>query len=86
MNELAQNPQLHKHIVSHSDLVIGMRVQDDDGNIGTVKECEDIHNIFVYYDNGGSGLHCLVEGCIETKTINGKLIEIPQYDPLYHCG
>ena len=54
MNELTQNTQLHKHIVSHSNLVIGMRVQDDEGNVGTVKECEDIHNVFVEYDNGGS--------------------------------
>jgi len=79
-------PQLHLHIVSHSNLVIGMKVQDGEGNVGTVKECEDIHNVFVEYDNGGSGLHCLVEGCIETTTINGQLVEMPHYDPLYYCG
>ena len=79
-------PQLHLHIVSHSNLVIGMRVMDDEGNVGTVKECEDIHNVFVEYDNGGSGLHCLIEECIETTTINSQLVEMPHYDPLYYCG
>ena len=86
MSELAQNPQLHKHIVSHSILVNGMRVQDGEGNVGTVKECEDIHNVFVEYDNGGSGFHCLVEGCTDTTTINDEQFEIPHYDPLYYCG
>ena len=69
-------------IVNLNNLVNGMRVQDGEGNIGTVKECGDIHNVFVKYDNGGSGLHCLIEGCIETKTINDQLVEISHYDPL----
>ena len=72
-------------IVNLNNLVNGMRVQDGEGNIGTVKECEDLHNVFVKYDNGGSGLHCLIEGCIETKTINDQLVEISHYDPLYYC-
>ena len=66
--------------VSHSNLTVGMRVKDREGNIGTVKECDDIHNVFVEYDNGGSGLHCLVEGCIETTTVNDQLVEIPHCD------
>lgn len=86
MIEEQQKNQLHLHIVSHSNLVNGMRVHNAEGDVGTVKECEDIHNVFVEYDNGGSGLHCLVEGCIETTTINGQLVEIPHYDPLYYCG
>ena len=86
MIEEPLKPQLHLHIVSHSNLVIGMRVQDNEGNVGIVKECEDIHNVLVEYDNGGSGLHCLVEGCADTKTINDEQFEIPYYDPLYYCG
>ena len=86
MIEEPQKPQLHLHIVSQNNLFIGMRVQDNECNVGTVKECEDIHNVFVEYDNGGSGLHCLVEGCIETTTINGELVEMLHYDPLYYCG
>ena len=57
-----QEPQkqaLNIPVVSHSNLTVGMRVKDREGNIGTVKECDDIHNVFVEYDNGGSGLHCL---------------------------
>jgi hypothetical protein len=68
-------------IVSHSDLVIGMRITDNDGNVGIVKDCDDLHNVFVEYDNGGSGFHCLIEECIETTS---KLVDIPQYDHLYY--
>ena len=33
----------------------GDRVIDDDGCVGTVIRATDPHNIFVEYDNGGSG-------------------------------
>lgn len=85
--DLPQNPQLHLHIVSHSNLVIGMRVQDNEGNVGTIKHYdEELHNVFVDYDNGGSGLHCLNEGCKEPHEVNGHKFEIEQYDPLYYFG
>ena len=82
---MKQNSQLNKHIIDYNNLVIGMHVQDNDGDTGIIKECKDIHNVLVEYDNGGSGLHCLVEECIETTTINGQLVEISQYSPLYYC-
>lgn len=75
---------MSKKIINYSDLYIGMMVADDEGNIGVVKNHKDIHNIVVEYNNGGSGLHCLVKDCCDTKTINGEKIEIPLYDPLYY--
>ena len=47
----------------YADIQKGMKVIDNDGDIGIVTECEDAHNIMVEYENGGKGLHCLVEGC-----------------------
>lgn len=38
-------------------------VMDNDGNTGMVIEAGDIHNILVQFDNGGSGLYCMVESC-----------------------
>jgi len=32
---------------------------------GTVKKMDDIHNVFVEYENGGSGLYCLDSNCDE---------------------
>lgn len=74
---------LKEPIKSLLELYIGMRVQDDEGNIGTVKECYDIHNIFVKFDNGGTGLYCLIEGCADNIRINDEDIAIPYYTPLY---
>jgi len=70
-------------IKSLLELYIGMRVEDDEGNVGTVKECHDIHNIFVEFDNGGTGLHCLIEGCADNIRINDEDVAIPYYTPLY---
>lgn len=56
-------------------LKIGMKVIDNDKNIGTITEIEDIHNVFVEYDNGGFGCHCFVEGCLDNL--------VPYYDPLF---
>lgn len=75
---------LGKPIKSLLELYIGMRVQDNEGNIGTVKECDDIHNIFVEFDNGGTGLHCLIEGCADNIRINDDDVAIPYYSPLYN--
>lgn len=39
------------------------RVIDDEGNIGTVTEVWDAHNVIVEFNNGGRGMHCQVPGC-----------------------
>ena len=44
---------------------VGGKVVDDDGYIGVVIEASDPHNIFVKYDNGGSGYYCIVPSCAE---------------------
>jgi hypothetical protein len=75
---------IHNHIINPSNLTIGMRVQNDEGNVGTVEGCEDIHNVYIKYDHGGYGLYCLVEGCIEEAIVNEHNVEIPHYDPLYY--
>lgn len=48
-----------------ADIKVGMKVMDEDGDIGTVKECSDIHNIFVVFDNeeSSTGFYCLEPGC-----------------------
>jgi hypothetical protein len=43
----------------------GMRVYDNDGNIGAIDKIIDAHNIHVKYDLGGSGLHCVDKNCKE---------------------
>lgn len=70
-------------LLDYKDIVVGMRVKNNERITGIIKECDNIHNIFVEYDNGGSGLYCLVKDCIETTIINEQVIEIPHYDPLY---
>jgi hypothetical protein len=59
--------------LTFENIEVGMRVIDQDDHIGTIKECEDIHNILVEYENGGSGFYCLDEKCEE-------------YDELYEYG
>ena len=56
------------------ELKKGMKVKDEDGNVGIITLCKDIHNISVKYTNseGGYGLYCIDPKC---KT--------PIYDPLY---
>jgi len=56
-----------------SELQVGMKVQDNDGNKGKITKCKDIHNIGVKFitGTGGYGFYCLDPEC-------------PQhYDPLY---
>ena len=87
MNNLPQMPHLHKTAVTRSNIKGGEKVIDNEGNIGTIKHYdEELHNVFVEYDNGGSGLHCLNEGCKEPHEVNGHKFEIEQYDPLYYFG
>lgn len=61
------------------DLRVGMKVVDEDPefSIGTVIECEDIHNVLVEYENGGSGLYCLKDDCYEEleHEIEGEIIK-----------
>ncbi len=44
-------------------LTKGDSVKDKDGNIGSIVNADDPHNIEVVYYTGGSGLYCMVEGC-----------------------
>lgn len=71
-------------LIDYKDIVIGMEVIDDDKQKGMVISCDNIHNIYVEFNNGGSGLYCLVKDCIETTIINEQEIEIPHYSPLYY--
>ena len=43
--------------------VVGDRVIDDDGNVGTITAADDLHNIYVELDGGGSGFYCLHPEC-----------------------
>lgn len=42
---------------------VGMRVIDEDGNIGTLISVDDPHNVDITYDRGGTRLICVVCGC-----------------------
>jgi len=39
---------------------------------GIVKEIDDIHNVFIEYEDGGSGLYCLDPSCDEFDPIEIK--------------
>lgn len=56
--------------VDIKDLHVGMNVIDDDNVTGEVRLCDDIHNVWVTYDKGGSDFYCLDEDCVD-------------YEPLY---
>ena len=45
------------------ELKVGMIVEDLWCERGKIIECDDPHNVFVQYDNGGSGLYCLDNDC-----------------------
>jgi len=78
---------LGKALVTRSNITGGRKVIDSEGNVGTIKNYdEELHNVFVEYDNGGSGFHCLNEGCTEPMEVNGYKFENEQYDPLYYFG
>jgi hypothetical protein len=51
--------------------IVGQTVIDEDGNIGTVVEVNDIHNIRIEYYQGSFGLYCLDPECLV------------EYSPLY---
>lgn len=58
-----KNSLTSKTLVTRSNITGGKKVIDNDGNIGIIKEWGDLHNVFVEYEGGGSGLHCIIEYC-----------------------
>ncbi len=78
---------LDKALVTKSNITGGRKVIDDEGNVGTIIHYDEaLHNVFVEYDNGGSGFHCLNEGCTEPMEMDWYKFENEQYDPLYYFG
>jgi len=70
-------------VLKFEELKVGMKVCNEEGEAVTVKECDDIHNVYVK-SRRVSALHCLVEGCTETIELEGyEPFESPQYDPLF---
>ena len=66
----------------YSDIKIGIKVMDEDGDIGTVKECDDPHNILVEFTNGGTALYCLVPNCEDgTNDLYAYYINLPEKCP-----
>lgn len=49
------------------EIKVGSKVIDSDGVVGTIKEVDDPHNIFVSYTKPfkGSGFYCMIEECEE---------------------
>ena len=48
----------------YNKLKVGDIVHDPDMEVhGIVREIEDIHNVFVEYNGGGSGLYCMDPAC-----------------------
>ena len=45
------------------ELSVGMRVEDWWTESGIVVECDDIHNVLIKFDNGGSSLYCMADDC-----------------------
>ena len=50
----------------YDGIFVGQKVIDEDGDKGTITEIENIYNIYVKYDNGGSGIYCL-NGCCNDR-------------------
>lgn len=65
--------------LTRESIKIGIHVIDSHGNKGIVKTADDIHNIFVEYYNGGSGLYCIDPDCLH---LNNHEI----FDPLFHLS
>ncbi|MCP4355241.1 MAG: hypothetical protein GY793_06340 [Proteobacteria bacterium] len=68
---VGKKKQCDIHVVSSSKIYKGLKVVDKDKNIGTVKQCFDMHNVWVVYDVGGSGFYCIEKDCKD-------------YDPIYY--
>lgn len=61
-------------LVTQYNLSKGKKVIDEDGEIGTIIDCSDVHNVYVEGDNGGSGLYCFAKGCEDNS----------EYEKLYY--
>lgn len=69
------------YIPEVSDIVV-----DDNGDIGIVKDVQDLHNVIVIYpneipDNDGAGLWCLDPSCSDSEHYGG-LKKLPG---MKHC-
>ena len=62
MMSARRNNTCRKPLV-YADIRVGMKVIDNDGDIGIITQCEDPHNVIIRYDNEGVGIYCLVESC-----------------------
>ena len=52
----------------------GIKVVDNEGIVGIVKDASDPHNIFVKYtSHKGSGFYCIVEGCDEYDPVDEQM-------------
>jgi len=53
-------------LLSFDEISVGQKVIDEDGDKGEITKIENIYNIYVKYENGGSGISCL-NGCCNDK-------------------
>jgi len=58
-------------LVEYDIVYAGMRVKDVDTDFeeGVIIEMNDIHNIYVKFDNGGFSLYCLDKTCGEYEPV-----------------
>ena len=61
----AENGNKSKPLL-YDGIFVGQKVLDEDGDKGEITRIENIYNIYVKYDNGGSGISCL-NGCCNDK-------------------
>ena len=61
-----------KDILEFESVRSGLCIQDEDGYVGMITSIEDIHNIHIDLDNGGSGIYCMDPTC-------------QYYNKLYHA-
>lgn len=55
---------LKNNRLSFTDVYVGMKIIDEDGDVGLISECTDPHNVIVeFINNGSKGFYCLIENC-----------------------
>lgn len=59
----------------YDDLFVEMKVIDQDGDVGKITEIVNICNIYIKYDNGGSGISCM-SGCCSDILYEYKCTDI----------
>ena len=47
----------------YDGIFVGQKVVDETGEKGEITRIENIYNIYVKYDNGGSGIYCFNRCC-----------------------